>query len=258
MDHVLIVGAGIGGLAASAVLSRIASRVTLVERAERPTEVGAALALQPNGMAVLDRLGLLPRVLDVGTRIDRMNIRSASGAVLATSCPPLRTYWRECRRSMISSSIRSAGSTAGGGSLVALCFSATRLMPWLRTWAREPTARSLMRWRWPRSWPRRLHSCRPWRVTTRLGVPGLDGCRTRLESCNACVDLINASPCAREMRSSADSIGSLASLRPASGKHWPLTSVPCARPLSWQDLTTQGRDEPVRIASHPLGHEPSR
>jgi len=88
VDHVLIVGAGIGGLAASAVLSRIASRVTLVERAERPTEVGAALALQPNGMAVLDRLGLLPRVLDVGTRIDRMNIRSASGAVLATGRMP--------------------------------------------------------------------------------------------------------------------------------------------------------------------------
>lgn len=88
MDHALIVGAGIGGLAATAVLSRIASQVTLVERAERPTEIGAALALQPNGMAVLDRLGLLPRLLDVGTRIERMDIRSASGAVLATGKIP--------------------------------------------------------------------------------------------------------------------------------------------------------------------------
>ena len=33
MDHVVVVGAGIGGLAASLVLSRVAGQVTLVERA---------------------------------------------------------------------------------------------------------------------------------------------------------------------------------------------------------------------------------
>ena len=38
-------GSRIGGLTASLVLSRVATRVTLVERAERPSEVGAALAL---------------------------------------------------------------------------------------------------------------------------------------------------------------------------------------------------------------------
>jgi 2-polyprenyl-6-methoxyphenol hydroxylase-like FAD-dependent oxidoreductase len=46
-----------------------------VERAERPSELGAALALQPNGMAVLDRLGLLSAVEAVGARIDRVDIR---------------------------------------------------------------------------------------------------------------------------------------------------------------------------------------
>jgi len=46
MDHVVVVGAGIGGLAASLVLSRVAEQVTLVERADHPAEVGAALALQ--------------------------------------------------------------------------------------------------------------------------------------------------------------------------------------------------------------------
>ena len=45
----MVVGAGIGGLTASLLLSRVAARVTLVERAERPSEVGAALALAPNG-----------------------------------------------------------------------------------------------------------------------------------------------------------------------------------------------------------------
>jgi 2-polyprenyl-6-methoxyphenol hydroxylase-like FAD-dependent oxidoreductase len=33
VDHALVVGAGVGGLAASLVLSRTAARVTLVERA---------------------------------------------------------------------------------------------------------------------------------------------------------------------------------------------------------------------------------
>jgi 2-polyprenyl-6-methoxyphenol hydroxylase-like FAD-dependent oxidoreductase len=82
------VGAGIGGLAASLVLSRVAARVTLVERAERPSEVGAALALQPNGMAVLDSLGLLSAVEAVGARIDRMDIRSVTGRRLLTAGMP--------------------------------------------------------------------------------------------------------------------------------------------------------------------------
>jgi salicylate hydroxylase len=88
VDHAVVVGAGIGGLTASLVLSRVAARVTLVERAERPSEVGAALALQPNGMAVLDRLGLLPAVEAVGARIDRMDIRSVTGRRLLTAAMP--------------------------------------------------------------------------------------------------------------------------------------------------------------------------
>ena len=84
----MVVGAGIGGLTASLLLSRVAARVTLVERAQRPSEVGAALALQPNGMAVLDRLGLLPAVKVVSARIDRMDIRSVTGRRLLTAGMP--------------------------------------------------------------------------------------------------------------------------------------------------------------------------
>jgi 2-polyprenyl-6-methoxyphenol hydroxylase-like FAD-dependent oxidoreductase len=88
VDHAVVVGAGIGGLAASLLLSRVAARVTLVERAERPSEVGAALALQPNGMAVLDSLGLLPAVEAVSARIDRLDIRSVTGRRLLTGRMP--------------------------------------------------------------------------------------------------------------------------------------------------------------------------
>jgi 2-polyprenyl-6-methoxyphenol hydroxylase-like FAD-dependent oxidoreductase len=88
VDHAVVVGAGIGGLTASLLLSRVAARVTLVERAERPSEVGAALALNPNGMAVLDRLGLLPAVEAVSARIDRMDIRSGTGQRLLSARMP--------------------------------------------------------------------------------------------------------------------------------------------------------------------------
>ena len=71
VDHAVVVGAGIGGLTASLVLSRVAARVTLVERAERPSEVGAALALQPNGMAVRRR-PLARRVQKTAAMLQRL------------------------------------------------------------------------------------------------------------------------------------------------------------------------------------------
>ena len=72
------------------VLSRVAARVTLVERAKQPSEVGAALALQPGGMAVLGSLGLLPAVEAVSARIDRMDIRSVTGRrLLSVGMPDL-------------------------------------------------------------------------------------------------------------------------------------------------------------------------
>ena len=88
MDHVVVAGAGISGLAACLVLSHVAARVTLVERLERPSEVGAALALQANGMVVLDRLGLLRTVQAAGVRIERMNIRNVSSRTLLTATVP--------------------------------------------------------------------------------------------------------------------------------------------------------------------------
>lgn len=88
MDHVVVVGAGIGGLTASLALSRVAKQVTLVERAVHPAEVGAALTLQANGLAVLSRLGLLPALERVGSRIDQVEIRNMSGDALLSAAIP--------------------------------------------------------------------------------------------------------------------------------------------------------------------------
>lgn len=84
----MVVGAGIGGLAASLTLGRVAKQVTLVERDDHPGEVGAALALQANGMAVLERLGLLSALRREGSRIDRLMIRNPNGTALVTAAMP--------------------------------------------------------------------------------------------------------------------------------------------------------------------------
>jgi salicylate hydroxylase len=56
--RVVIVGAGIGGLAAACALRRRGFEVAIFERAEKLEEVGAGLQIGPNGVRVLRALGL--------------------------------------------------------------------------------------------------------------------------------------------------------------------------------------------------------
>ena len=55
---VLVVGAGIGGLAVSLAMAQRGFDVTLVEQAAEIAEIGAGLQISPNGLAVLRALGL--------------------------------------------------------------------------------------------------------------------------------------------------------------------------------------------------------
>ncbi|MCT1514530.1 FAD-dependent monooxygenase [Dietzia cercidiphylli] len=55
---IVIVGAGIGGLAAAATLRARGMRVTVLEQADRLGEIGAGLQIGPNASRVLYRLGL--------------------------------------------------------------------------------------------------------------------------------------------------------------------------------------------------------
>lgn len=77
-----VVGAGFAGMAAALFLARDGHRVTLYERAERPGPVGAAIVLQPSGLAVLRRLGLDGAIADQSGRIDRLQVRNAKGRLV--------------------------------------------------------------------------------------------------------------------------------------------------------------------------------
>ncbi len=74
---ILIVGGGIGGLAAALALARDGYQVRVLEKASQFAELGAGLQLAPNATRILSRLGVLDRVLDAGVRPRRLLLRSA-------------------------------------------------------------------------------------------------------------------------------------------------------------------------------------
>jgi salicylate hydroxylase len=69
---VIIVGGGIGGLAAAFALSREGLQVRLLERAAEFGEVGAGLQIAPNCTRILDEYGLLEEVKSLGVVPDDM------------------------------------------------------------------------------------------------------------------------------------------------------------------------------------------
>lgn len=78
----LIVGAGIGGLAAGVALRRLGWRVRIFERATEPRALGFALNLAPNAVQALRDLGIADRVVTAGWAIESVQVRGPDGRVL--------------------------------------------------------------------------------------------------------------------------------------------------------------------------------
>ena len=66
--RVVVVGAGIGGLAAAAALRRAGTQVEVYERAKAVARVGAGLQLAPNATSALRGMGLLPQACAIASR----------------------------------------------------------------------------------------------------------------------------------------------------------------------------------------------
>jgi 2-polyprenyl-6-methoxyphenol hydroxylase-like FAD-dependent oxidoreductase len=75
----IVVGGGIGGLAAAVALRRIGWEVTVFEQAPAFEPVGAGLLLTPNGVRALEHLGLGDELRARAAACETAGIRRASG-----------------------------------------------------------------------------------------------------------------------------------------------------------------------------------
>ena len=76
---ILIVGGGIGGLAAALGLARKGISSLVLERAPKLGEIGAGIQLGPNAFHVFDRLGIGQRARDMAVFIDSLLLMDAVG-----------------------------------------------------------------------------------------------------------------------------------------------------------------------------------
>lgn len=79
---VIIVGAGIGGLAAGIGLKQAGFEVEIYDRVKELRPIGAGISLWSNGVKVLNRLGLGREVAQIGGRMDKMQYRWKTGDLL--------------------------------------------------------------------------------------------------------------------------------------------------------------------------------
>ena len=75
----VVVGGGIGGIAAAVALRLAGIAVQVYEQAQRLTEVGAGVSLAPNGLRMLDRLGVSEGVERLGARHLSTQLRLSDG-----------------------------------------------------------------------------------------------------------------------------------------------------------------------------------
>ena len=79
---VVIVGAGIAALALAIELQRKGISTILLDRQKSPEGIPRGLTFQPNGLAVLEKLGVLDRAKEVGSRSQILEVKNWQGDVL--------------------------------------------------------------------------------------------------------------------------------------------------------------------------------
>lgn len=112
-----IAGAGIGGLAAAALLARDGHRVTVFDRFRDPAPVGSGLVIQPVGQAVLDLCGAGAAAQASGARIARMLGHEASSGArvldVTYARPGAERYGLAIHRASLFAALHDAAMAAG-------------------------------------------------------------------------------------------------------------------------------------------------
>lgn len=88
----VIVGAGIGGLAAGIALKELGLEVAVFEKRRQSEQTGAALTLWPNAAWALERLGVLEEALQDGNIIQETTLQTYSGKTLSCMNQLSRKY----------------------------------------------------------------------------------------------------------------------------------------------------------------------
>jgi len=84
---IVVVGGGIGGLAAALGLARIGHAVTLLEQSAELGEIGAGIQLAPNAFAALDALGVGGRARRHAVFVDRLVLMDAVDESVVADVP---------------------------------------------------------------------------------------------------------------------------------------------------------------------------
>jgi salicylate hydroxylase len=84
---VVIVGAGLGGLACAIACRREGIDVEILERSPEIHEFGAGIQVPPNGSRIMREFGLLPQLLEKGSQVQHVHFRRYKDGRLLRTMP---------------------------------------------------------------------------------------------------------------------------------------------------------------------------
>ncbi|KAL4937814.1 hypothetical protein BDV06DRAFT_215602 [Aspergillus oleicola] len=85
--RVIIVGAGLGGLACAIACRRENLDAVILERSPDLREIGAGVQIPPNGARIIQKLGLLPQILEEGSIVQHVDFRRYEDGRILKSMP---------------------------------------------------------------------------------------------------------------------------------------------------------------------------
>lgn len=93
--QVIVVGAGIGGMAAALTLGSKGHHVVILESAPKLLEVGAGIQVSPNMLRIFDRWGVSPLIHSKDVALEHIHVRRWQDGSLLGTMPVNKTYGQQ-------------------------------------------------------------------------------------------------------------------------------------------------------------------